>query len=200
MVGGPPTLGVDAGGWGAYPHGRTWLPAPFPPCRVGVPALGCKAAAGRRLASATLPCAPFFAFFWMRAAAVPCLGRPRLRPQRAWPGLAATCVCFTAPAPTWKQEALCTPGGGWQEGAGLSPECVMAPYAPPPPLCTSPAGKYTIFGQVIDGMEVLDRMEKVPTGANDRPLQARTAQASLGREGWVEGVGVGVEQQNFDRP
>ncbi|KAL4443352.1 hypothetical protein ABPG75_011089 [Micractinium tetrahymenae] len=32
-------------------------------------------------------------------------------------------------------------------------------------------GKYTIFGQVIDGMEVLDRMEKVPTGPNDRPLQ-----------------------------
>ncbi|KAI3426947.1 hypothetical protein D9Q98_006891 [Chlorella vulgaris] len=32
-------------------------------------------------------------------------------------------------------------------------------------------GKYTIFGQVIDGMDVLDRMEKVPTGPNDRPLQ-----------------------------
>ena len=26
------------------------------------------------------------------------------------------------------------------------------------------AGKYTVFGQVIDGMEVLDRMEKLPTG------------------------------------
>lgn len=34
-----------------------------------------------------------------------------------------------------------------------------------------PAGKYTIFGQVIDGLEVLDRMEKAPTGPNDRPLQ-----------------------------
>lgn len=32
-------------------------------------------------------------------------------------------------------------------------------------------GKYNVFGQVIDGMEVLDKMEKVPTGANDRPLQ-----------------------------
>ncbi|EFJ48415.1 hypothetical protein VOLCADRAFT_101939 [Volvox carteri f. nagariensis] len=30
-------------------------------------------------------------------------------------------------------------------------------------------GKYTIFGQVIDGMDVLDRMEKVPTDAQDRP-------------------------------
>lgn len=38
-----------------------------------------------------------------------------------------------------------------------------------------PAGKYTIFGQVIDGMEVLDRMEKVPTGNADRPLQVGTA-------------------------
>ena len=25
-------------------------------------------------------------------------------------------------------------------------------------------GKYTVFGHVIDGMDVLDRMEKVPTG------------------------------------
>jgi peptidyl-prolyl cis-trans isomerase-like 3 len=38
-------------------------------------------------------------------------------------------------------------------------------------------GKYTIFGQVIDGMEVLDRMEKVPTGANDRPLQEMKIQS-----------------------
>ncbi|CAK0785817.1 hypothetical protein CVIRNUC_009029 [Coccomyxa viridis] len=30
-------------------------------------------------------------------------------------------------------------------------------------------GKYTVFGHVIDGMEVLDKMEKVPTGASDRP-------------------------------
>lgn len=33
------------------------------------------------------------------------------------------------------------------------------------------AGKYTVFGQVIDGMDVLDRMEKVPVGAGDRPVQ-----------------------------
>jgi cyclophilin family peptidyl-prolyl cis-trans isomerase len=32
------------------------------------------------------------------------------------------------------------------------------------------AGKYTVFGHVIDGMDVLDRMEKVPTGAGDRPV------------------------------
>lgn len=30
-------------------------------------------------------------------------------------------------------------------------------------------GKYTIFGHVIDGLEVLDRMEKVPTDVGDRP-------------------------------
>ncbi|KXZ44548.1 hypothetical protein GPECTOR_65g166 [Gonium pectorale] len=30
-------------------------------------------------------------------------------------------------------------------------------------------GKYTVFGQVIDGMDVLDRMEKVPVDAQDRP-------------------------------
>lgn len=33
------------------------------------------------------------------------------------------------------------------------------------------AGKYTIFGHVIDGMETLDKMERVPGGPNDRPLQ-----------------------------
>lgn len=30
-------------------------------------------------------------------------------------------------------------------------------------LCMPP-GKYTVFGQVIDGLEVLDRTEKVPSG------------------------------------
>lgn len=36
-----------------------------------------------------------------------------------------------------------------------------------PLLCT---GKYTVFGQVIDGLDVLDKMERVPVGAADRPL------------------------------
>jgi len=30
--------------------------------------------------------------------------------------------------------------------------------------------QYTIFGQVIDGLEVLDAMEKVPVGKKNRPL------------------------------
>ena len=30
--------------------------------------------------------------------------------------------------------------------------------------------KYTIFGQVIDGWEVLDAMEKVPVGKKNRPV------------------------------
>ena len=30
---------------------------------------------------------------------------------------------------------------------------------------TDLAGKYTIFGHVIDGLHVLDKMEKVPVGA-----------------------------------
>lgn len=32
-------------------------------------------------------------------------------------------------------------------------------------------GKYTIFGHVIDGLDTLDKLERVPTGANDKPLQ-----------------------------
>lgn len=30
-------------------------------------------------------------------------------------------------------------------------------------------GKYTVFGHVIDGLDVLDKMEKVPVDAKDRP-------------------------------
>ncbi|GMH37476.1 hypothetical protein BSKO_05349 [Bryopsis sp. KO-2023] len=32
-------------------------------------------------------------------------------------------------------------------------------------------GKYTIFGCVIDGFDTLDKIERVPTGAMDRPFQ-----------------------------
>jgi peptidyl-prolyl cis-trans isomerase-like 3 len=32
-------------------------------------------------------------------------------------------------------------------------------------------GKYTVFGHVIDGMEVLDKFERTPSDAADRPLQ-----------------------------
>mmetsp|Transcript_3616 Transcript_3616/g.4415 ORF Transcript_3616/g.4415 Transcript_3616/m.4415 type:complete len:127 (-) Transcript_3616:42-422(-) len=31
-------------------------------------------------------------------------------------------------------------------------------------------GKYTIFGQIIDGFEALEKMEKEPTGKLNRPL------------------------------
>ena len=31
-----------------------------------------------------------------------------------------------------------------------------------------PAGKYTVFAHVIDGMDVLDKMEKIPSGAPQR--------------------------------
>ena len=30
-------------------------------------------------------------------------------------------------------------------------------------------GKYTIFGQVVDGMEIVQSISKVPTGAKDKP-------------------------------
>jgi peptidyl-prolyl cis-trans isomerase A (cyclophilin A) len=31
-------------------------------------------------------------------------------------------------------------------------------------------GKYTIFGQVVDGQDVVNNLSKVPTGANDKPV------------------------------
>src|SRR5207253_10982938 len=35
-------------------------------------------------------------------------------------------------------------------------------------------GKHTVFGEVIDGMDVVDAIESVPTGAGDKPLEAQT--------------------------
>src|SRR3954449_7591830 len=32
-------------------------------------------------------------------------------------------------------------------------------------------GKHTVFGEVIDGMDVVDAIESVPTGAGDKPLE-----------------------------
>jgi cyclophilin family peptidyl-prolyl cis-trans isomerase len=32
-------------------------------------------------------------------------------------------------------------------------------------------GKHTVFGRVTDGMDVVDRLEGVPTGAGDRPVE-----------------------------
>lgn len=35
-------------------------------------------------------------------------------------------------------------------------------------------GKYTVFGEVIDGMDVVDAIESVPTDAGDKPLEPQT--------------------------
>ena len=31
-------------------------------------------------------------------------------------------------------------------------------------------GKHTVFGEVTDGMDTVDKIEALPTGANDRPV------------------------------
>jgi peptidyl-prolyl cis-trans isomerase B (cyclophilin B) len=35
-------------------------------------------------------------------------------------------------------------------------------------------GKHTVFGEVIDGMDVVDAIESVPTDAADKPLEPQT--------------------------
>ena len=32
-------------------------------------------------------------------------------------------------------------------------------------------GQYTVFGEVIEGMDVIDKIQKMPTGASDRPIE-----------------------------
>jgi peptidyl-prolyl cis-trans isomerase B (cyclophilin B) len=34
-------------------------------------------------------------------------------------------------------------------------------------------GKHTVFGRVTDGMDAVDAIERTPTGANDRPVEAQ---------------------------
>ena len=35
-------------------------------------------------------------------------------------------------------------------------------------------GKHTVFGRVVDGMDVVDAIESTETDASDRPLEAQT--------------------------
>jgi peptidyl-prolyl cis-trans isomerase-like protein 2 len=35
--------------------------------------------------------------------------------------------------------------------------------------CTHLDGKHSVFGKVIDGLELLDKIEKMETEANDKP-------------------------------
>lgn len=52
------------------------------------------------------------------------------------------------------------------KGANTSKSQFFITYSQQPHL----NNVYTVVGKVIDGWEVLDAMEKVPTGKKDRPL------------------------------
>ena len=41
-------------------------------------------------------------------------------------------------------------------------------------------GGYTVFGEVLEGMDVVDRIQRVERDANDRPLEASAVRQSEG--------------------
>jgi peptidyl-prolyl cis-trans isomerase A (cyclophilin A) len=54
----------------------------------------------------------------------------------------------------------------------------------PYPSLDPPNGTYTIFGQVVDGMEVVDKIDHVPTGANNKPVTpVKLTSVTIKREG-----------------
>jgi peptidyl-prolyl cis-trans isomerase A (cyclophilin A) len=56
----------------------------------------------------------------------------------------------------------------------------QAPY----PSLDPPTGKYTIFGQVVEGQDVVDKIDAVPTGPGNKPLSpVRLLSVTIKREG-----------------
>ena len=42
---------------------------------------------------------------------------------------------------------------------------------PPMPVRIAQIGKYTVFGEVVEGLDVVEKIQNVPTNSADRPLE-----------------------------
>jgi peptidylprolyl isomerase len=59
-------------------------------------------------------------------------------------------------------------------------------------------GRHTVFGKVVEGMDVLDKIASVPTGPGDRPAQPITIEKVTIKRVGEKAKNFKADQETFD--